>query len=121
MNADAAATGDITDHGIARHRLAALRITNHQPVDALDLHTLRATNPIHQSLERAGLRGIGTRVEVGVEELQNLQNSHVTLTNRCQQMRRVGEIDAAGRAIQGIVTNLWKTPPLELTLQNVLT
>ena len=56
VDAHAAAARHVAGHRIARHRLAALGVADHQPVDALDLHALRAAHALDQPLDERRLR-----------------------------------------------------------------
>src|SRR3982751_4153170 len=120
MDAYAAAAGHVPDDGISWHWLTALGVAHHQAVDALDAYALRSPHPVDESLERARLRGIRVRVEIGVDELQNLQSIDVALADRRQEVCGIGQVERPRRALQRVVPDLREPAPLELPLENVL-
>ena len=57
VDAHPAPARDVADDRVARHRLAALGVADHQPVDALDAHALRV--PRTRSTSRSTSVGFG--------------------------------------------------------------
>ena len=51
VDADTAAARHVADHRVARHRLATLRVPDHEPVGALNAHALRAPHSVDQPLD----------------------------------------------------------------------
>src|SRR5207237_6159046 len=72
VNAHAASARDVPHHRVARHRLTALRVAHHESIHALNPDALRAADAVDEPLERARLRGIRVRVQLGMDELENL-------------------------------------------------
>src|SRR5690242_6012019 len=93
MDAHAPTAGDISDDRVSWHWLAALGVANHQPVHPLDSHTLRAPHAIDEPLQRARLRRVGSGIEIRMEELENLKDVDVALTDGGEQMGRVRQVE----------------------------
>jgi len=55
VDRDAASLGDVANHQVPGHRLAALRIPHHQPVHALDLDAAAEPQPLDHATERRRL------------------------------------------------------------------
>ena len=105
VNADAAPARHVADDRIAGHRLATLRVANHQPVDALNANALRAAHAVDESLEDVGLRRLAF-LGVGIEMLDRERDVDVALADRRQQVRRIGETQLARRGVELVVVGL---------------
>src|SRR6185503_17496351 len=82
VNAHTTAACHIPDHGIARHRLTALRVAHHQSVDALNANALgRARDAVDEALEDVRL-GRLPRFELGIEMLERERDVDVALADR---------------------------------------
>src|SRR3954468_15585572 len=106
MDADAASASDIPDDLVSRNRLAALRIANHQPIDALNANALRlAAHLVHDPLERTRLR-LPRHFVFRVELLENLDDVDVALPDRRDEMRGVTQMQRARNLEQIVLARL---------------
>ena len=84
MDAHTATTSHIANDWIARYRLAALGITNHQTIDTLDAHAFgRAAHLVDDPVERTGLGRSRRNLVFRVQVLHHLDNADVALPDRC--------------------------------------
>ena len=103
MDAHAAAARDVADHRVARHRLAALGVAHHQPVDALDAHALRrAAHAIDEPLERPSASA-ALRRSSDVRDRARFSTC-ATLTSPCPidaiRWLRVGQVERLRRRLE---------------------
>ena len=92
VDRDAPALRHVADHRIARHRLAALGVAHHQPVDALDLDAPAQPDPVDDAAEdrRLGLLDL-VAGEVGIERADHLADGDVAPAHRDLEAPAVGE------------------------------
>src|SRR5690349_5682551 len=92
VNGDAPSLGDVPHHGISRNRLAALRIPDHQTVDALNLDPPAQPNPVDDPTEN---RGLGLLHLVGgnirVQRADDLADGNVSAANSDLETATIGK------------------------------
>ena len=99
MDRDAPTLRHVAHDRIAGHRLAALRVADHQSVDALDLDAAAEPDSIDDAAEdgRLGLLDL-VAGEVGIERADHLPDGDVAPAHRDLESPAVGERERHGRA-----------------------
>ena len=93
VNAHAASAGDIANDLISGHGLTTLRVPHEQAIRALNPDALtRPSHAIDNAFEGALLLGRFGRLEIRVQRLQQLQDVHVASADRCDEVRRILEL-----------------------------
>ena len=121
MDRDAAALGDVADHRVARHRLAALGVAHHQPVHALDLDAATQPDPVDHPAEDRGL-GLLELVggQIGIERPDDLPDRDVAPADRDLEARGRRPARASRPPGQpGVVGRIEPAPP-DLARQDLL-
>src|SRR6266478_5237092 len=82
VDRDATALGDVADDGVAGDRLAALGVTDHQALDAVNLDAAAEAETFDDAPERRRLRGVlFVGRYVGIQRVDHLADLHVPATD----------------------------------------
>src|SRR5690242_15872641 len=104
VNGDTPSLGDVSHHGISRHRLAALRVPYHRTVDALNLDAPAQPNPVDDPTES---RGLGLLHLVGgnipVQRADDLADGNVSSANRDFETATIGQREGLRGPCQPVV------------------
>src|SRR5437764_727337 len=80
------------DDGVARHRLAALGVAHHQPVDPLDLDATAEPQALDDAAERGGPRGLQVvRGQLGKERPHHLAQRQIAPAQSRFQLLRAAD------------------------------
>ena len=119
VNAHAASTRDVSRDRIARHGLAALRVADHEPVHALNLHALRAADAIDEALHERRLRSLSFR-RIREEMPDREADAHVALPDGRVQLGLVAQREGGRGGVEALVVGPAQATPLELPVEDIL-
>src|SRR6266550_2026437 len=106
VDGDASPLGDVADDGISGHRLAALRIPDHESLDAMNLDATAQPQPLDDAPQRprfCGGRLVLLARQRWVERLHHLTELYVTPSDGRFDLLRDAERECVSRLRQLLV------------------
>src|SRR5690349_9034398 len=121
MDRDAPTLGDVAHDGVAGYGLAALRVADHQAVDALNLDAATETQPLDDASEGRGLgrlQLVGRKI--GIQRPHHRPERDVASPNRGLELLGAPDRERGrGGAQAGVVRGI-EPPPAHFAREDLL-